>query len=193
MVLEIITPKDALMAMRWYVLSTMTSREESSRELLLSRFRQSPLAAKLGQTLIPVEKVTEVKRGKKVTVKRKLFPGYIYIELEISPEVIELVNDVDGIIGFLGDREHPAALSKDEADRIIAIANAADEAQQRAAIVVVPYKEGDKVKIKEGTFSGLEGQIEAINHQKGLLKVMITVFGRQTPVELEVWQVEELT
>lgn len=178
--------------MRWYVLSTMTSREESSRELLLSRFRQSPLAPKLGQTLIPVEKVTEVKRGKKVTVKRKLFPGYIYIELEISPEVIELVNDVDGIIGFLGDREHPAALSKDEADRIIAIANAADEAQQRAAIVVVPYKEGDKVKIKEGTFSGLEGQIEAINHQKGLLKVMITVFGRQTPVELEVWQVEEL-
>ena len=180
------------MAMRWYVIKAMSGREDRCREIMVNRVKTSPKKEQMGEVLIPVERVTELKRGKKVTSKRKLYPGYIYGEFQMDDEVRELVTSVDGITGFLGDRDHPAPLSPEEADRILAIARAADADEQRAAIVQVPYDIGDKIKVREGTFAGMEGVIEEINPQKGLLKVSITVFGRQTPIELEVWQVEEI-
>lgn len=177
--------------MRWYVLKAVSGRENGCRDQVLVQLRVKKLESFVGQLLIPAERVTEMKRGKKVSTERKLYPGYIYVEMELNNDVLETINDVDGITGFLGaDPRNPDPLSKDEAERIIRIATAQTPDEQRKELVQVPYKLEDRVKVKEGTFAGMEGVVGEINAAKGLLKIMITVFGRQTPVELEVWQVE---
>ena len=177
--------------MRWYVLKAVSGRENSCRDQVAVQLRVKKLEGFVGQMLIPAERITELKRGKKVTTERKLYPGYIYMEMELNNDVLETVNDVDGVTGFLGaDPRNPDPLTKDEAERIIRIATAPTPDEQRKELVQVPYKLDDRVKVKEGTFAGMEGVVGEINASKGLLKVLITVFGRQTPVELEVWQVE---
>lgn len=177
--------------MRWYVIKAVSGRENHCREQVAIQLRVRKLDGFVGQMLIPAERVTEVKRGKKVTTERKLYPGYIYIEMELNNDVLETVNSVDGITGFLGaDPRNPDPLTKDEAERIIRIATAATAEEQRKELVQIPYKLEDRVKVKEGTFAGMEGAVAEINPTKGELRVMITVFGRQTPVWLEVWQVE---
>ncbi len=177
--------------MRWYVIKAVSGRENHCREQISIQLRVRKLDGFVGQMLIPAERVTEVKRGKKVTTERKLYPGYIYIEMELNNDVLEAVNGVDGVTGFLGaDPRNPDPLTKDEADRIIRIATAATAEEQRKELVQIPYKLEDRVKVKEGTFAGMEGAVAEINPAKGELRVMITVFGRQTPVWLEVWQAE---
>ena len=177
--------------MRWYVIKAVSGRENHCREQAVIQLRVRKLEGFVGQMLIPAERVTEVKRGKKVTTERKLYPGYIYIEMDLNNDVLEAVNGVDGITGFLGaDPRNPDPLTKDEAERIIRSATAATAEEQRKELVQIPYKLEDRVKVKEGTFAGMEGGVAEINPAKGELRVMITVFGRQTPVWLEVWQVE---
>lgn len=177
--------------MRWYVVKAVSGRENSCREMISTQLKARKLDHHVGQMLIPAERITEVKRGKKVTSERKLYPGYIYIEMELNNDVLETIDEVDGITGFLGaDPRNPDPLTKDEAERIIRIATAASPDEQRRELVQMPYKVDDRVKVKEGTFAGMEGVVAEINLQKGELRVMITVFGRQTPVWLEVWQVE---
>mgnify|MGYP000343440132 CR=1 FL=1 len=177
--------------MRWYVLKAVSGRENAIRDLILVNLRGRKLEAHVGQMLIPAERITEVKRGKKVTTERKLYPGYIYVEMELNDNAMEVVNAVDGVTGFLGaDPRNPDPLTNDEAERIIRIATAPSAEEQRKELVQIPFKIEDRVKVKEGTFAGMEGLIAEINATKGELRVMITVFGRQTPVWLEVWQVE---
>jgi transcription termination/antitermination protein NusG len=177
--------------MRWYVLKAVSGRENSCRDLIQTQLRGKKLDSRVGQMLIPAERVTEVKRGKKVSTERKLYPGYIYIEMEPEQDVLDTINSVDGVTGFLGaDPRNPDPLTKDEAERIVRIATAQSPDEQRKELVQIPFKVDDRVKVKEGTFAGMEGVVAEINATKGELRVMITVFGRQTPVWLEVWQVE---
>lgn len=177
--------------MRWYVVMAVSGRENACRTTIQSKLKAQKLDAKVGQMLVPAERVTEMKRGKKVSVERKLFPGYIYVEMDLDDDAIDVIRNVDGVLGFLGaDPRNPDPLTADEADRIIRISTAATPDEQRKELIQIPYKIGDRVKVKEGTFAGMEGDVAEINDQKGLLKVHITVFGRKTPVELEVWQVE---
>jgi transcriptional antiterminator NusG len=177
--------------MRWYVLKAVSGRENSCRDQIAVQLRAAKVQDQVGQMLIPAERVTEVKRGKKVTAERKLYPGYIYVEMECNNNLLEIINSVDGVTGFLGaDPRNPDPLTKDEADKIIRIATAPSPDEQRKELVQVPFKIDDRVKVKEGTFAGMEGVVAEINPTKGELRVMITVFGRQTPVWLEVWQVE---
>lgn len=177
--------------MRWYVLKAVSGRENTCRDQIQTQLKVRKLEAKVGQLLIPAERITEVKRGKKVSSERKLYPGYIYVEMDLSNDVLDAVNDIEGVTGFLGaDPRNPDPLTKDEADRIIRIATAPSPDEQRKELVQIPFKLEDRVKVKEGTFAGMEGEVAEINAAKGELRVMITVFGRQTPVWLEVWQVE---
>ena len=178
--------------MRWYVLKAVSGRENTCRDLIQSQLKAHKLEARVGQMLIPATRVTEVKRGKKVSTERKLFPGYIYVEADISDDLLDTINGVDGVTGFLGaDPRNPDPLPKDEAERMVRIATAPSADEQRKELVQIPFKLEDRVKVKEGTFQGMEGIVAEINPQKGELRVMITVFGRQTPVWLEVWQVEQ--
>lgn len=177
--------------MRWYVLKAVSGRENSCRENIQIALRERKLEAAVGQMLIPAERITEVKRGKKVSTERKLFPGYIYIEMEPTDALLETIDSIDGVTGFLGpDPHNPVSLTNEEAERIIRIATAPTPDEQRRELVQMPYKLDDRIKVKEGTFAGMEGVVAEINAQKGELRAMITVFGRQTPVWLEVWQVE---
>ncbi len=177
--------------MRWYVLKAVSGRENSVRDLILVNLKTKKLSEKIGQLLIPAERITEVKRGKKVSTERKLYPGYIYVEMDIDMDVLETINAIDGVTGFLGaDPRNPDSLTTDEAERIVRIATAQSPDEQRRELVQIPFKVDDRVKVKEGTFAGMEGVVAEINAAKGELRVTITVFGRQTPVWLEVWQVE---
>lgn len=181
------------MAMHWFVVKAISGRENKARDTIVTKVRQAGFSEQLGRLLVPSERVTEVKRRGKVTTERKLFPGYIYAELELSQDLIDVIRGVDGVTGFLGSSpEQPDRLTSEEAERIIKIAAAESVEDQRAVLVQIPFNVGDKVKVKEGTFAGMEGQVDEINAQKGTLRVLITVFGRQTPIELEVWQVEEV-
>jgi len=177
--------------MRWYVVKAVSGRENHCREQIQNQLRARKMEALVGQMLIPAERVTEVKRGKKVSTERKLYPGYIYIEMELDQNLIDVVNEIDGVTGFLGaDPRNPDPLTKDEAERIVRIATAATPDEQRKELIQIPFKLEDRVKVKEGTFAGMEGVVAEINAAKGEVRAMITVFGRQTPVWLEVWQVE---
>lgn len=178
---------------RWYVIKAINGRESQALQSIKIQIRINHLEDYIEEFLIPVERVAQVRRGKKVTTEKKLYPGYIYAHLQATTDVLEVIRNVDGVTGFLGsDPRRPDPLSTEEAEQIIKIAAAQDQDEQRAVIIQIPYNVGDKVKVKEGTFAGMDGTIEEINKQKGTLRVLITVFGRQTPVELEVWQVEEI-
>lgn len=180
--------------MLWYVIKAVSGRENRARENIEIQLKAHGLIEHVEELLIPSERVTEVKRGKKVTSERKLYPGYIYVQMDPHQDVLEVIRGVDGITGFLGsDPAKPEPLSSEEAERIVKIATAENTAEQRAAIIQVPFEVGDKVKVKEGTFAGMDGQVEEIDQQKGTVRLQMTVFGRQTPITLEVWQVEEIT
>jgi transcriptional antiterminator NusG len=177
--------------MRWYVVKAVSGRETSIRELIHAQLKARKVDQLVGEMLIPVERITEVKRGKKVSTERKLYPGYIYVQMELNMSVLDTIKDVDGVTGFLGaDPRHPDPLTTAEAEQIIKIATAQSPEEQRQALVQIPFQLDDLVKVKEGTFAGMEGVVAEINPQKGEVRVMITVFGRQTPVWLEVWQAE---
>ena len=179
------------MSRRWYVIKAVSGRESTIKELIHAQIKGRKLEAHVGEMLIPAERVTEVKRGKKVSTERKLYPGYIYIEMDINQNVLETIQNVDGVTGFLGaDPRNPDPLTVKEAEQIIKVATAQSPEEQRQALVQIPFHLDDRVKVKEGTFAGMEGVVAEINQQKGEMRVMITVFGRQTPVWLEVWQAE---
>ena len=111
--------------MRWYVLKAVSGRENSIRDQIMVQLKVKSLMSLVGQMLIPAERITELKRGKKVTTERKLYPGYIYVEMELNNDLLETINDVDGVTGFLGaDPRNPDPLTKDESERIIRIATA---------------------------------------------------------------------
>ena len=177
--------------MRWYVIKAVSGRESRIRDNILQQLKLHKLDTQVTEMLVPAKRVTEVKRGRKVSTELKLYPGYIYVQMEPTPALVEMIRDCDGVTGFLGaDPRNPDPLSKEEAEQIVRIATAQNDEEQRAAIFTVPFNVNDRVKVKEGTFAGMEGQVSEINPQKGELRVLITVFGRQTPVSLEVWQVE---
>ncbi|TVR11065.1 MAG: transcription termination/antitermination factor NusG [Planctomycetota bacterium] len=181
------------MAMHWYVVKAISGRENKCRDAIVTKARQAGKSEQVGRLLVPSERVTEVKRRGKVTTERKLYPGYIYAECDLDEDLIEVIRNVDGVTGFLGSSPGaPDRLTAEEAERIIAVSTAESVDEQRAVLVQIPYQVGDKVKVKEGTFAGMEGDVDEINEQKGTIRVLITVFGRQTPIELEVWQVEEV-
>lgn len=179
------------MAMRWYVIKAVSGRENRIRDNIQQQLKINKLEPHIAQMLVPAERITEVKRGKKVSTERKLYPGYIYVEMELVQAALETINAVDGVTGFLGaDPRNPDPLTAKEAEQIIKVATAQSPEEQRQALVQIPFHLEDRVKVKEGTFAGMEGVVAEINPQKGEVRVMITVFGRQTPVWLEVWQAE---
>lgn len=178
--------------MKWYVIKAINGREDRARDGIEANLKARGMWDRCEELLIPVERVTEMKRGKRVQTRRKLYPGYIYGQLDLNHDMVEVIRSIDGVTGFLAeDPVRPDPLTDAEMEQVLKIARAQSPDEQRAAMVQIPYNVGDVVRVKEGTFAGMSGDVEEINEAKGLVRVIITVFGRQTPVELEVWQVEE--
>ncbi len=172
--------------MRWYVLKVQSNREKTIRDSLLKRIKRDGLEEYFGDVIIPTEKVVETKGGKKRTREQRLYPGYIMIQMILNDESWYLVRDTSGVGDFTGAAGKPIAMREDEIKRMLGAEVAKDE---EPAKIKIGLEVGDVVKIGEGTFESFEGSVEGIDESK--ISVLIEIFGRPTPVELEHWQVEK--
>jgi transcriptional antiterminator NusG len=175
--------------MDWYILKVQSNREESIREGLLRRVAIAGLGNYFGDVIVPTEKVTEFKGGKKKVIKRKLYPGYLVVHMEINDDTWFLVRETPGIGDFTGAAGHPSPMLAHEVSRIVA---KQEEKSEKAPKLKIAFREGERVKINEGTFENFEGEVDSIDETNGRVTVMINIFGRSTPVELEYWQIEAL-
>lgn len=181
------------MARRWYVVKVQSGRENTVQAALERKVSVENRTAQVSRVLVPVESVTEVKAGRKRTRKKKLYPGYVLVELEqdekgkVPSEVWALVRSVSGVGDFVGPYGNPDPLPVEEVERLLAIVErSADKAPQ----VQMTFKKGDAVKIKEGPLESFDGVVDETVPARGIVRVIVTIFGRSTPVELEYWQVE---
>ena len=175
--------------MDWYILKVQSNREDSIRDGLLRRVAIAGLGRFFGEIIVPTEQVTEFKGGKKRVSKRKLYPGYLVVQMEINDDSWFLVRETPGIGDFTGPTGHPTPMLPHEVSRILA---KKEEEGEESPKVKIPFLSGDQVKIIEGTFENFEGEVHTIDEANGRVTVMINIFGRSTPVELEYWQIESI-
>jgi len=176
------------MEYRWYAIQTTAGHENKVRGLLAQRIAQDtrPEDERLiRQALVPVQEMVEIKNGKKVTVERKLYPGYVLVEMAMSQEALHVVNSIQGVIKFVGSGRLPQPLRQDEVNRLLGIAEAVPESEPREEI---PFMVGQAVEITEGPFSDFSGVVEEVLPDKGKVKVSVSLFGRPTSVELDYLQ-----
>jgi transcriptional antiterminator NusG len=175
--------------MDWYILKVQSNRERSIADALQRKIKIEGLDRYFDQVVVPTEKVTEFKAGKKKVVERKLYPGYIVVHMCINDDTWFAVRETSGIGDFTGSAGKPTPMLPQEVARIV---KKDEEEVSEAPKLNINFKIGDRVKIKEGTFESFEGEVHHIDEQNGRISVMINIFGRSTPVELEYWQVEVL-
>ena len=175
--------------MDWYILKVQSNRERSIAEALQRKIAIEGLDQHFGQVIVPTEKVTEFKGGKKKIVERKLWPGYIVVNMHINDDTWFAVRETSGIGDFTGAAGKPTPMQAHEVARVVQTEETDTEEAPKLAI---KFKEGDKVKVKEGNFESFEGEVGTIDGASGRVTVMINIFGRSTPVELEYWQVESV-
>ncbi len=177
---------------QWFVVHTLSGHENKVRDTILRQLKNGDQVP-VYEAIIPTEKIAEVRNGKKTTTTRKLFPGYIWVRMDLydADNVIDeqawyLIRNVQGVLGFLGGTNKPVPLSDHEVDELL-------RPVESGAPVVKPkiaFEIGETVRIKDGAFENFEGAIQEIDNERGKLKLMVSIFGRSTPVELEFWQVE---
>jgi transcriptional antiterminator NusG len=175
--------------MDWYILKVQSNREDSIREALWRRIKIAGMEQYFGDVIVPIEMVTEFKGGKRRVTKRKLYPGYLVIQMEINDDTWFLVRETPGIGDFTGAAGAPTPMLPHEVDRVLA---KKEEKQDEAPKLKIGFQTGDRVKINDGTFENFEGEVDSIDETSGRVTVMINIFGRSTPVELEYWQVESV-
>jgi transcriptional antiterminator NusG len=176
------------MANEWYVLRVASGREESVKEGLLKKIQIAGLETSIPTVLVPTERVSEIKGGKKRYREKKLYPGYIIVEMDLTDDVWYLIKDTPGIGDFVGSFQKPIPLSPPEVDKILNTLKDKEETPE----VKIDLEPGDGVKIKEGPFENFDGSVDEVFPAKGQVRVIVTIFGRATPVDLEYWQVEKL-
>ncbi len=180
---------DGPVVMEWYILKVQSNRERSIADALKRKIAIEGLDRYFDQVVVPTEKVTEFKAGKKKVVERKLYPGYIAVHMCINDDTWFAVRETSGIGDFTGSAGKPTPMLPQDVARII---KQDEEEVSESPKLNINFKIGDRVKIKEGTFESFEGEVNVIDEQNGRITVMINIFGRSTPVELEYWQVENL-
>lgn len=176
------------MAKRWYVIHTQTGHEEKIKLNIEKRVKEKSMQGLISQILIPTEKVSEVKGGKKKISFRKFFPGYVLMEMDLNDELWYLIKTTPGVTGFIGPKARPQALKDKEVQNIL---RQTEEKREKPTPKVI-FEKGEGIKITEGPFTNFNGIVEEVNPNKGKIKVTVSIFGRATPVELEYWQVEKI-
>lgn len=183
------------MAKQWFILHALSGHELKVQKNIASRIEQEEMSELIGEVLIPSEKVSEVKQGKKSTVNRKFFPGYVLIDIElftedgeVNPHSWTFIQNTPGVIGFLGG-ERPAPLSEEEVNSIV------HQIEEKKEVVApkVMFEPNDAVKVTDGPFMNFSGIIEEVDPERGKLKISVSIFGRIAPVELEYWQVDRVS
>jgi transcriptional antiterminator NusG len=174
---------------QWYILKVQSNREDSIRETLQRRISLQGLDRFFGDVVVPKEQVTEFKGGKKRVVSRKLYPGYILVNMILNDETWYLVRETGGIGDFTGSAGRPSPMLPQDVAKLL---NKAEEKTAEAPRLKINFKKGDRVKINEGTFENFEGEVEQIDEANGRVTVMLSIFGRSTPVDIEYWQIESV-
>ncbi len=173
---------------RWYVVRVQSGREEQVRDGLLKRVASTGLEGKITNVIVPTEKVTEIRSGRKTVREKKKYPGYIMIEMVQDKDAWFLVRETPGIGDFLGLKE-PIPMAEHEVNKMLVEQTGAEEDKPK---IKIDFQKGDTVRVKEGAFENFDGMVEEINAQKGMISITITIFGRATRVDLEYWQVEKV-
>ncbi len=182
-------PEDDEIRMDWYILKVQSNRERSIAEALQRKIAVEGLGKYFDQVIVPTEKVTEFKGGKKKVVERKLYPGYIVVHMHINDDTWFAVRETSGVGDFTGAGGKPTPMLASEVSRIV---QTDAEETTEAPKLDIKFSTGDKVKVKEGNFESFEGEVGTIDEASGRVTVMINIFGRSTPVELEYWQIEAM-
>jgi transcription termination/antitermination protein NusG len=172
---------------KWYIIHTYSGFENKVSESLKTRADAFGFADKIGQVLIPTEEVVELRNGKKVTSKRLVYPGYVLVEMEMSDQLWHEVKNTPRVTGFVGGGNSPVPLSADEVNQILYRQQSSAERPRPK----MTFEKNDSVRIVEGPFANFSGKVDEVNQERGTLRVMVTIFGRATPVELEFLQVEK--
>ncbi len=170
----------------WYVVRTYSGHEAKVKAYIESEVERTNMSDRISSVLIPAEKVIEVKDGKKKAKVKNFFPGYVLVEMVVDKETTHLILEAPSVLGFVPDKNNPAPLQPGEVRRLIG------KIEERAdtEMVEVPFHIGDPVKVTEGPFNNFTGFVQEINPEKLKIKVMVSIFGRKTPVELDFTQVE---
>jgi transcription termination/antitermination protein NusG len=172
---------------KWFIIHTHSGFEAKVAESLRTRSEAFGFADKIGQILIPTEEVVELRNGKKVTSKRMIYPGYVLVEMEMNDELWHAVKNTPRVTGFVGGGNSPVPLSADEVNQILyRQASSAERPRPK-----MTFEKNDSVRIVDGPFANFAGKVDEVNPERGTLRVMVTIFGRATPVELEFLQVEK--
>ena len=177
------------MSVEWYVIHTLSGQENKVKDTIETRVKQEGMEEVIKTVLVPTENVSEVKSGKKSIRKRRFFPGYIMVQMEMTNEAWHFINEVNGIIGFIsGSQKKPVPLKEQEVNEIL------EQIEDKKSKVKpkVAFEHGEGVKVTEGPFLNFNGVVHEVNPEKGRLKVMVSIFGRETPIELEYWPVEKV-
>jgi transcriptional antiterminator NusG len=176
------------MSKRWYVIHTYSGHENKVKVSLEERLNATGLGERVGQILVPTEDVVEIKGGKRKVSSRKFFPGYLLIEVEMNDDVWYMIKDTPKVTGFLGGAKDPTPLSEEEVMHILE--HMRGEAAEPKPKVL--FELGENVRVIDGPFTNFTGVIKEVHPERGKLKVMVSIFGRSTPVELEFLQVERV-
>jgi transcription termination/antitermination protein NusG len=175
-------------AKHWYIVHTYSGFEKKVSESLQQRVQAYGLQGEIGEILIPTEDVVEMRGGRKIVTPKRFFPGYILVEMHMSDHAWHVVKNTPKVTGFVGAGAKPTPLTKEEVEQILLQVSAAAEKPKPK----YTFDKGDQVRINEGPFTSFHGVVDEINIDKNTLKVMVTIFGRSTPVELDFLQVEKL-
>jgi transcriptional antiterminator NusG len=174
--------------MKWYIIHTYSGFERKVRESLESRIKAFGLESKIGRVMIPTEAVTEVRGGRKYTTERMFYPGYVLVEMDMDDHVWHVVKSTPRVTGFVGTGQQPTPLSDEEVNHIVyRVAEGKEKPKLK-----VKFEKNEQVRITEGPFATFTGIVDEVNEDRETLKVMVTIFGRATPVELEFRQVEKV-
>jgi transcriptional antiterminator NusG len=180
--------EDQHAGMNWYIIHTYSGFEQKVKESLKSRAEAFGFAPHIGEVLIPQEEVVEMRGGKKVTSKRLLYPGYVLIQMHMNEDLWHAVKETPRVTGFVGGGNHPVPLSADEVNSILyRQASSAERPRPK-----LNFEKGETVRINEGPFTNFSGKVDEVNPDRDTLRVLVTIFGRATPVELDFLQVEKI-
>ena len=175
------------MAKSWYIIHTYSGFEKKVAETLKSRVEAAGLSEHFGDIMVPSEDVIEMRQGRKVVTPKLFYPGYVLVEMEMNNDTWHLVRSTPRVTGFVGSGQMPSPLTLEEVDRIVhKVEVAAEHPKPR-----LRFEKGESVKINEGPFKDFTGLVDEVNEDRSTLRVMVTIFGRSTPVELDFYQVEK--
>ncbi|MDY6791635.1 MAG: transcription termination/antitermination protein NusG [Thermodesulfobacteriota bacterium] len=176
------------MALKWYIVHVYSGFESKVKSALEEKIASSLYPEKFGKVLVPTEEIVELAKGKKKTSSRKFYPGYILVRMELDDETWHIVNSTAKVTGFLGGREKPTPISDEEAEVILNRMEAGKLKPQPKYF----FESGDEIRVVDGPFTNFNGTVEEVNPEKGKIKVLVSIFGRSTPVELEFVQVVKI-